>query len=274
MIRSLRVFGIALLLCVGGEALAQSQYAAKITVNSGSSFVVKRLDIKGDRIYSENGSASSSIGAIEAVEFRFPGLSLSMCDSMFRTGDRKALEDLLNQNLGPVAQFSYLPTNLGEYLIWWLRTQYWVGNEAAAGKTVGYIRQTKDPKYVDEASMYFVMMLLDQGKLENARTVLANVGDPEAVSVPMAEYLNGKIAMESGDYRTAMLHVARIVAFHSRNEEWMPPATVLEAEIYQRLGQPQKAEAVANELIMAYPGTRWSRAGETIKKESTGTRGE
>lgn len=272
MIRAVKTV-LTILVCSAGAVWAQDQYAAKVTVNSGNSFVVRKLNIKGDRLYQEGGSSSTSLAMIQQIEFRFSGISLNMCDSMFRTGDRKSLEGLLEQSVGPVAQYSYLPTNLGKYLEWWLKAQYWSGNEAGVGKTIGYIRQTKDQAHIDVASMYFAMLLLDQGKVENAKTVFSSVGKPEDVSVPMTEYIQGKIALETGDPRQAMQHVARIIAFHSRDPEWMPPATVLEARIYQRLGQPQKAEAVANELIIAYPNSRWSKLGEKIKMESTGTRG-
>ncbi|MDF7826061.1 hypothetical protein P4B35_18670 [Pontiellaceae bacterium B12227] len=267
---SVMVLGLA---CSLGSVFAQTQYAAKVTVNSGNSFVVKQLNIKGDRLYPEKGGSSTSLSMIQRIEFRFSGISLNMCDSMFRTGDRKSLEGLIEQNVGPLAQYSHLPTNLGAYLIWWLKAQYWNGNAAGVGKTIGYIRQTGDEELINVASMYFTMLLLDQGKVENADTVFSSIASPEDISVPMTEYIRGKIAVESGELREAMQHVARIIAFHSRNEEWLPPATVLEARIYQRLGHPQKAEAVANELIIAYPNSRWSKLGETIKMETTGTRG-
>ena len=264
---------LLVLACSTGLLFAQTQYAAKVTVNAGNSFVVKQLNVKGDRLYQGTGSSSTSLSMIKLIEFRFSGISLNMCDSMFRTGDRKSLEGLIEQNVGPLAQYSHLPTNLGDYLMWWLKAQYWNGNEAGVAKTVGYIRQTADPILINEASLYFVMQLLDQGKVDNARTVFFSVGNPEEISVPMTEYIRGKLALESGDPRAAMQHVARIIAFHSRDVEWLPSATVLEARIYQRLGHPQKAEAVANELIIAYPKSRWSKLGEQIKMESTGTRG-
>ena len=264
---------VMMLVCSAGSLFAQTQYAAKITVNSGNSFVVHQLNVKGERLYQEAGGSSTALSMIRKIEFHFSGISLNMCDSMFRMGDRKSLEGLLEQNIGPLAQYSNLPTNLGDYLIWWLKAQYWNGNVAGVGQTIGYIRQADDSVLIDEASMYFAMLLLDQGQVDNARTIFSSVGNPEEISIPMTEYIRGKFALESGELREAMQHVARIIAFHSRDEEWLPPATVLEARIYQRIGHPQKAVAVAGELIIAYPNSRWSKLGETIKMESTGTRG-
>jgi tetratricopeptide (TPR) repeat protein len=264
--------GLLLAFGLVAGALAQ-QYAAKITVNGGNSFVVKQLNIKGDRLYPDSGTSSTALSMVKEIEFRFSGLSLSMCESMFRTGDRKSLEGLLGQYVEPVAQYSYLPTNLGEYLVWMLRAQYWNRNEAGASKTIGQIRKMNDSEKTDIASLYFVMLLLDQGKVSDAKIIFTSVAAPENFSVPMAEYIRGKFALEEGDPRQAMQHVARIIAFHSRDPEWMAPATVLEARIYQHLGQPQKAEIVANELIIAYPGTQWSKLGQQIKKEATGKLG-
>ncbi|MEE9368628.1 MAG: hypothetical protein V3V05_07150 [Pontiella sp.] len=262
-------FLLIMLILVAG-ATAQ-EYAAKITLNGGNSFVVKKLTIKGDRLFPDSGTSSTALSMVKEIEFRFSGLSLSMCDSMFRTGDRKSLEGLLDQYVGPVAQYSNLPTNLGDYLVWLLRSQYWNRNSAGVTKTIGYIRQSKNAEYVDVASMYFVMLLLDQGKVSDAKTIFFSVVNAQDISLPMFEYIRGKIALEEGDSRQAMQHVARIIAFHSRDSEWMAPATALEARIYQQLGQPLKAQAVANELIIAYPGTQWSRLGEQIKKEAIGS---
>lgn len=252
---------------------AQSEYAAKVTLNSGNSFVVKSLNIQGDRLKQDAGSSSIALSMIQSIEFRFSGVGLSMCESMFHRGDRKALEGLLDQYIGPVAQYSSLPTNLGDYLVWWLKCQYWNGNTAGAGTTVAYIRKTGNKRDMDVAGMYFTMMLQDQGNVENARTVFSSIGNPAEISEPMTEYIQGRFALEAGNLKTAMQHVAKIIAFHIRDEEWLPPATVLEAEIYQQLGQPVKAAAVAEELIIAYPNSRWSQRGEMIKMESTGSRG-
>jgi len=266
--------GILIMLIAAAASVGSAQqYAAKITVSSGNSFLVKNLRIEGDRLYQETGSSSTAVSMIKEIEFRFSGISLSMCEKMFRSGDRKSLEGLLEMNIGPVMQYSYLPTNLGDYLVWLLKVQYWNGNQAGMAKTISQIRQTNDAGRIDIASLYFAMMLLDQGKLENAKTVFASVANPELISVPMAEYIRGAIALEEGSAREAMQHVARIIAFHGRDPEWMPPATVLEARAYQMLGHPEKAVAVANELIIAYPGTQWSKMGEAIKTESNGTSG-
>lgn len=256
-----------LLLFVGLVATAHAEYAAKVTVNTGNSFVVKQLDIRGDRLFSESGQASTSISVITAVEFRFNEISLRMCETLFRSGDRKGLEDLLQQYVGPVLPYSYLPTNLGGYMEWLARVQVWNGNRPGAEKTIGLMRKMNDARVVDVANLYFTLLLLEQGKVEQAKLVFGAVADPAAISLPMAEYLNGRFAVERGDYREAMQHISRILAFHSRDPEWMPPATVLEARVYKETGQPEKASSVASELMLAYPGTQWSKLGEAIKKE-------
>ncbi|MBT8043191.1 MAG: hypothetical protein KJN67_02745 [Pontiella sp.] len=262
-----------LLVLAGVTLSANAQYAAKITVGSGNSFVVNRLNIRDNRLYSNDGQSSSSLAMVKQIEFRFTGLGLAMCEKMFRSGDLKSLESLLNQYVAPVARHSALPTNLGDYLLWMVRVQYWNENQPGMSKSIGHLRQTNNQALIDAASLYFVMLLIDQGKLADAKTVFASVAEPDKVSVPMAEYIRGRMAYEERDSRAAMQHVARIIAFHSRDPEWMPPATALEALVYQQLGQPQKAAVVADEMIIAYPGTRWSTLGEKIKMESMGNTG-
>ena len=263
-----KALGLFLALGIVSAAFAQ-QYAAKITVTGGNSFVVDKLSIKEGFLYRESEDSSTALSMIKEIEFRFSDFSLILCDSMFRTSERKALEELLDQYVQPVAQHSYLSTNLGDYLVWMLRTQYWNQNSSGMMKTIDYLRLTKEPIYTKYANMYLVMLLLDQGKISEAKTTFSGVENPEEISTPMAEYIRGQIALVEGESRQAMQHVARIVAFHSRDPEWMAPATILEARIYLRLGQPLKAQAVANELMIAYPDTQWSELGEQIKKEAT-----
>ena len=258
----------ASLVCSVGIALAaQAQFAVKITVNTGNSFVVKELNIRGDRLYSDTGQASTSVSSIRQLEFRYSGINLKMCESMFRSGDRKSLESLLKQYVGPTLQYSYIPGNISDYMEWMLRVQIWNKNYSAAQQSIGSMRKMADGKVVDTANLYFVYLLLEQNKVESARTVFDQVMEPDAISIPMAEYIRGRLAAERGDYRQAMQHVSKVLAFHSRDVEWMPPTTALEARVYKLTGQLKKAETVANELTMAYPGTQWSELGEDIKKE-------
>jgi hypothetical protein len=258
---------VSILFSIGILVGAQAQYAAKITVNSGNSFVVKKLNISGDRLYSDTGKASTSVSSIKKIEFRYAGINLKLCESMFRSGDLKSLGSLLQQYVGPTIQYNYIPGNLGDYLVWMLRVQVWNGSHTAAQKTIGVMRKMEDGKIIDTANMYFTYLLLEQGKADSAKTIFEQVLDPEAVSIPMAEYIRGRLAFDRGDYRETMQQVAKVLAFHSRSVEWMPPVTALEAQTYKQTGQLRKAETVSNELMMAYPGTQWSELGEDIKKE-------
>jgi tetratricopeptide (TPR) repeat protein len=261
---------------VGAMALsltAFGQYAARVELNAGNSFVVKQLNIKNDRLYRDAGESSTAVPMIRNIEIRFTTVSLAMCDKMFRSGDLKALESILLENVQPLARHSHLSENLNVYLVWLVRVQYWNGNPAGATAIIKNLRSSNKPVYVDTASLYFTLLLLDQGKIDNAESVFASVADPDSISHPMAEYIRGRFAFVKGDYREAMQRAAEIVAFHALDAEWMAPATALEAETYLKMGRMEKAAAVAEELMLAYPGTSWSRAGERIKMETTGKHG-
>jgi hypothetical protein len=265
--KCVKIIPLSMLLSVGILLGAQAQYAAKISLKTGNSFVVKKLNIKGDRLYPDAGQSSTSVSSISKIEFRYAGIDLKMCESMFRSGDLKSLNSLLNQYVAPTLQYSHLPTNINDYLTWMLRVQVWSGNQTTAEKTIGIMRKMEDGHAVDTANMYFSYLLLEQGKAESAQTVFDQVLDPASVSVAMTEYIRGRLAFERGDYRRTMQQLSKVLAFHSRNVEWMPPTTVLEAQVYKQTGQLKKAGTVANELIMAYPGTPWSELGEDLKKE-------
>ena len=57
-----------------------------------------------------------------------------------------------------------------------------------------------------------------------------------------------------------MEFVAKVIAFHSQNPDWMQPAEMLCAEIYTELGASNtnmynSAEEVCREILMLYPDT-------------------
>jgi hypothetical protein len=265
--RLIKTIQASVVFSIGIALASQAQFIAKITVNSGNLLVVDELNIRADRLYTDTGQASTPVSSIEKLEFRYSGIDLDMCEAMFRSGDRSALESLLEQYVGPTLQYSDIPGNISDYMEWILRVQIWNHNYSGAEQTIGSMRNMADGKVVDFANLYFVYLLLEQNKAESAKTVFDQITDPDAISIPMAEYIRGRMAAERGDYRLAMQHVSTVLAFHSRDFEWMPPATALEARVYTLTGQLKKAETIANELSMAYPGTRWSELGENIMKE-------
>ena len=265
--RLIKIIQISAVFSVGIASLAQGQFVAKISLNTGNSLVVHELNIRGDRIYSDTGQASSSVASIKELEFSYSGIDLNMCESMFRSGDRKTLETLLNQYVGPTLQYSDIPGNIGDYMEWMLRVQIWNNNDSDAEQSISRMRNMADEKVIDFANMYYVYLLLEQNKIESAQTVFDQVMNPDAVSKPMTEYVRGRLAADLGNYRQAMQHISTVLAFHSRDIEWMPPTTALEAKIYTLTGQPKKAETIAHELTMAYPGTQWSELGENIMEK-------
>ncbi len=264
-----------LIVSVGAVSLVSAQqYAAQVTVQSGNSFVVKHLNIEGKRLYSDDRKVSTSTDMIKDLEFRFTGFDLGICQRMFFAGDYAALEELMDRYVMPVTQYVNIPGNLGKYLIWMLRTQYWTENRAGMLRTIQLLEQTNTPDYMDAANLYLCLQMLDSGKADEAKVLFEKVETPDRLSAAMAGYLRGRFALAAGDYREAMRHVAEVIAFHGRDPEWMAPTTALEAQIYQFAGQPAKAALVAEELVLAYPGSRWSDLGKQIQQETTGNRGE
>lgn len=259
------ITGLCLLvLSVGSEVRAE--YSAKVSLNSGKSFVVKQLNIRDGRLYLEGGQASTPVSFIKKVDFGFSSINITLCESMFRSGDYKGLERLMTEQIDPVLVYAGLAGNLNDYLVWRLRAQFWSDDLDGAAKSIASLEQQEASEHADIAHLYSALLLLSQDRLDEAKEMFSSVLNPESVSVPMAEYIHGQIAAGLGDYRQAMLHVSQVLAFYSRDLEWMPAATALEARVYQETGQLKKAATVANELCMAYPDTRWSVLGEDIKK--------
>lgn len=265
--RMFRTETVAFVLAIGMVWSASAQYAAKITLSSDRSWISKTVAVKEGMMLSETGKFTIPVASVKNVEFRFEGVTLKMCKDYFRSGDYQTMLNALKQNVAPVIPYSYLPGNLCDYLLWMARGQYWKGDYAGAAETVALIRKSPDQQTANVGALYDVLLLIEAKKIDEAAAALGAINNPEETSAPMAHYVRGRLAFEQFHFRDAIKYFAQILAFHTRDREWMPAATWMEARVYMETDQPKKAASVAGELMMAYPGTQWSGLGEQITKQ-------
>lgn len=266
MRKFLKLAFVSLLLSAStGTALAE--YGAKITLNSDRSWVTKQVAAKDGFLLSESGRFTVKEDTVKSIEFRFAGNTLTRCQAMFVAGEYTKMDMMLEEQIGTVIRYSYLPTNLGDYLVWQLRARYWDGKETEALQSIEALRRSPHSKDTRTAELYHVLILLDQSKVDEAINAYKLIQSPEEISLPMTRYIKGRIAFQQYRYRDAIKEISKILAFHSLDKEWMPAATWMESRIYLQTNQPAKASLVADELILVYSGTKWVDRGKEIKQK-------
>jgi len=237
-----------------------------VILKTGANWTVNRLIIENGLVLLEGGQIKMPTASVKMVEFSFGNVNLKKCKTLFRYGKYDELNELLKDNLAPVLPFGYLPNNLDEYLIWQLRAQYWgekYEEVEGTAKLMEVINASE--KHIAEARMYNVVALFDAGKSQEAIDAFEKIENPEEFSPAMTEYIRARIAEANKDYRQALMYISNVIAFHSRDAEWMPVVTLLEGKIYKKTGNLEAAKNVADELILGYPDSRWSREGEELK---------
>jgi tetratricopeptide (TPR) repeat protein len=107
--------------------------------------------------------------------------------------------------------------------------------------------------------------LLEQNRLDEAATLLASLENKEGIAHGITGYARARLAFERGQYTEALQHLAQIQGFNNRNSEELPAAVFLEGMIYKKNGQTNAAAFAAEELMLGWPESVWSRRTEELK---------
>ena len=110
-----------------------------------------------------------------------------------------------------------------------------------------------------------VLGLLDQNRADDAAALLETVPKTDNAFSPMKEYLQARLAFERGQYTEALQHLAQVENFGGRDSEWLPASVFLEGMVYKKTGQTEAATFAAQELVLGWPESVWSRRAEELK---------
>jgi len=256
-------FVLAVLLAAASGFRAGADIKAVITYDRGATAEGVNPVARENTVLLPQGALP--FARITRIDFDFgPELTLEKCTDQFKKG----LLDELRKALSPVLQktspFSALPGNLEEFLILQMKVQFWTGQYSEMAATAAALSRRESPA-ADLGALYEVLVLIERGRTADAEAAFKAMGRPDAVSAPMALFIRARLAMAAREYREALQLLARIVAGHSRDPEWMPAATLYEGLSYKRTGYLDAAGNVSKELIGKYPGGYWSRRAEELK---------
>lgn len=250
-------------------AVAAAAAAAKVDVKftNGASRSLPEAVIRNGTLVLAQENLAIPLADVQNADFSFEALSQSGCEDLFNSGDYETAFRKLNEVLESVKDGWMLPGNIDFYLEYKIRVCFWTGRYDEMRKTASVLQAKKNP-FISLFSLYEILVLIEEGQVQNAAGLFAQIRDPEKISVPMSEYIKARLAVSGQDYRKALQHLAAVIVFHSRDPEWLPAATFLEGTVYKKTEHADAAANIAEELRRAYPGTYWGLRAEELKVKS------
>ncbi len=243
---------------------AQAENSATIRFQNGAVRTLKSLTVQDGNIFLPDDQISVAISTIANIDMTFDTLSLQQCETLYRSGEFRKLAKLLDAALTPLKMFEAFPGNLDPFVRWQLRANFWIKKYDVVFDRADLLKTRKSP-FVDEASLYAVLALIEEKKITEATNAFAAIQNPEAISPAMTEVIRGRLAMAEKKYSEALQHFANGVVHHGRDAEWLPAATFYEGMVCRKTGYLVAALNIAEELELAYPDSIWSRRAVELK---------
>lgn len=251
-----RIILFSLFVVASGAAAAD--YEVTYTFVNGAKRTADNLVVQGGKVILAKDNLQVPFEQIAMADFTFEEpLPVEQCEILLKQASYNELAEQLEAFLSPVKQALNLPGNLDVYIQYNMRACFWTEQyEEALG--LARILQAKGSRYAPLASLYELMIMLEeQQPVEDIRTALGKIENPEEISGAMVEYIRGRLALEDTKYDQALQHFARVLVYYRRDPEWVPAATFQEGTIYRSGGEYDKMSAVRKELKLAYPDRYW-----------------
>ena len=255
----------ATLLC-GGHSFAKP-LPAELIMGNGRSWQGKLVRRDGDWVEFNTGSSAKPIriGASTITEINFKvKIDAEKLSKMMRDREFKQIIQVLSDTIEPFSDYSDIPSNLTKYNTLLMEVLYRSGQyDKSLAISAEIAKDDRNPALQKKARLYQAMALIDAGRQTEVEALLAEYGWNLEVpddAAPEKLYIAAKLLVMKGNYNDAMELVAKVVAFHSQNPDWMQPAEMLCAEIYTELGASNtnmynSAEEVCRQILMLYPNT-------------------
>ncbi|MFA5689632.1 MAG: hypothetical protein WC959_10880 [Kiritimatiellales bacterium] len=181
----------------------------------------------------------------------------------FTAGDFAGAADILNTQKPALIAALARPGDAAEWMAKLVRAEYHSGDFASMRSAVNALKKSGSP-LAGEAAVYELLAQMDEGKAAVVTAALPNVTLSDCAA---AEMVYARAAVESGDHKTALRHLARLGAFHYRETDWLPPALYHESLIYRQTGAAKAEQFTVRELKASDPSGRWhQKAVEELKK--------
>lgn len=251
---------------------------AKITIGTKTydGHIVKRdKDLITFRRLGHSGNVSYPVDAVKEVVFPVK-VNQSAVANMMQNRLHEQLAATLETALLPFEEYSDLPSNIAQYQGVLMELNYKLADyDKCMMYSSKLLADERDPELQRKAIVYQGLSLLGANRIDEAEALFAKQGWTEEMSEDASAedlYITAKFLFMKKEYTKAMETVAKIVAFHSQDPDWMRPAELLCAEIYmgmaQSSGNPvflESAEEVIREITLLYTDTDEADKARNLK---------
>lgn len=208
------------------------------------------------------------VNTIQELAFQLD-LDTDRLDELNQTLQYPQAIGLLESALRPYEPFQDLPSNLAPFYSMLMELYYKTENYAASLEYASRISDyARDEELKRKSVVFRGMCLIAAGRLSEADALFASHGwtrDLTDDAPPEDLYITARFLFAKKDYAAAMETVAKVVAFHSDDREWVRPAELLCAEIYLEMGMLDSASEVVREMALIYKDSFEAEQAQKLK---------
>ena len=284
---STRIYSSFLALLLAAAAGA-APVPAKITVGSRTwdGFLTGRNDdlITFSQGEMAGGNVSYPASAIKDVEFPVE-YDETQVNNMMQDRLYEELIVTLESALQPFSEYRDLPSNLARFEGVLMELHYKIGNyDRCLEYSERLIKDDRDPELQRKSLIFRGLSLLESGRTEEAQALFDEQGwNAEMQEDAPAEdlYITAKFMFMKKEFVKAAETVAKVIAFHSQDPDWMRPAEMLCAEIYLGMAEAKddpdfldSADEVIREITVLYKDTDEAEQAQKLKLKVDALRSE
>ncbi len=174
--------------------------------------------------------------SIEEVVFRIP-VNVTDLEGMYTDGKYEDLIQKVEPLIEPLTPYLSLPNNVQPLVVNLLKAHYWLQhNEKVKMYADLLLTMTDVDSSHSLASSYRALAALEERDLERTQKILEEKGVSidKMYDEPIHSYILAKWYRQQGQLLEAQEVIARIIAFHGDDYEWMPSALHMSADLYSR----------------------------------------
>lgn len=261
MNRTLFYLMIACLLLLGGRVQG-APVPAQLMMGQGRSWQGRIVSRDGDWIEFSTGASAKTtrigVSTIKQLNFKV-NIDTKKLSAMMSEMDYAGAIASLEKSLAPFSEYSDLPSNLVRYNAILMELYYRNGQyDKSMALSRMMSRSDSDPAMQSKARVYTTLALISSGQEDEAKSLLVEFGwDQPSTRETAADelYIRAKLNLLSGQYIQALEDAAKVVAFHSQDQDWIQPAELLCAEIYTELDMLDSADEVCRQIMILYKNT-------------------
>ncbi len=275
MLCLLRGLALAAAVQVSAQMVSSEWPRATLTLKNNRPFkaeLLGRKDREWLRIRRLDNPAEIQLPDADVIQIEFD-LPIEESGGMGAYAEGKFAEaaDRLGPLLDPTLRFMNVSNNLQDEALAYLKCLYWSGRytqTVAACDTI--LARLADTTVLGrDTQLYRILALLAMGQYERVERAMKALPEPGPDDAWATEYWVIRATLQEQARQMVDLQqtAARLIAFRSRELEWMPLALVFSARSYLATGEVAVARQILEEIDLVFPRAMCSNRIESLRKE-------